>query len=117
MIRPQREAYARGVMQCGTLELVAGLEYRAGAGESFTVLRDELRTLLGFIALGLVATDGRLDEDALAMAAELAIRGRWPDRAYFIEVGNDTEGWIQIFQPYGVPRSCPCSNASRANGQ
>lgn len=40
----------------------------------------------------------------LAGRLEAAIKAKWPDRAYFIEVGNDDEGWVQLFQPYGVPR-------------
>jgi len=36
---------------------------------------------------------------------ERAIVATWPDRAYFIEVGNDDEGWVQLFQPWGIPRS------------
>lgn len=108
MIRPQREAYARAVVQCGPMELVGGLEYRSG--DKFVWLRNELHTLLCFVALGLVATGSPLDEESLAHAAELAVRMRWPDRAYFLEVGHDEQGWIQIFQPYGLPRSCTCAN-------
>lgn len=39
-----------------------------------------------------------------AQRMEGRIQERWPGRAYFIEVGNDSEGWVQLFQPYDLPR-------------
>jgi hypothetical protein len=99
-LRPPREAYARAVVQCGQLDVVAGLEYRHG--DRFVHLRDELRSLLRHVSMCL---GDRADEELLAKGVEMAIRGRWPERAYFIECGDDEDGWIQIFQPFGVPRN------------
>jgi len=102
-VRPRRESYARGVVRCGPIEVIAGLEYRDA--DRFIPLRDELRTLMLQTVLYLKQIEGQPDEDALARGIELALQGRWPDRAYFIEIGDDAIGWIQVFQPYGVPRN------------
>lgn len=104
MNRPAREAYVRGVVTCGAIEVCAGIEYRAG--DRFVHLRNTVRTLVGFALLGILGSDRHtLDEDTISLSVEAAFRHRWPDRAYFVEVGNDDEGWIQIYQPFGVPRN------------
>ena len=43
-----------------------------------------------------------------------ACANTWPDRAYFIESWygvNDNE-WVQIFQPFGVPKNVPGDDAT-----
>lgn len=47
---------------------------------------------------------GHGDWKIMAERIERRIKERWPDRAYFIEVGRDSEGWVQLFQPYNIPR-------------
>ena len=99
MNRPQREAYARGVMQWGDIEIIGAVELRPS--DNYPALRNELRRQLGR-AIGEAAG---FTEMLLAAAVESQLQNAWPDRAYFIEVGNNREGWVQVFQPYGVPRN------------
>lgn len=42
--------------------------------------------------------------DDCAYAIEKALTVHWPDRAYFIEVGDERNGWVQIFDPKGFVR-------------
>lgn len=104
--RPKREAYVRveipwqdpwtGIM----VRVEVGLELRPG--DSWADLVTGLRALMegwtdGLPNLGDIV---RVGEEVEAL-----IRLAWPDRAYFVEVwppGDD--GWVQIFQPYGLPR-------------
>lgn len=41
----------------------------------------------------------------IAVRMEEFLATRWPRRRYFVEVTSDPEqrGWIQLFQPHGVP--------------
>ena len=52
------------------------------------------------------ASRGR-DATSIALYVESLIIECWPDRAYFVEAwtGNESDGFIQIFQPYGIPRN------------
>lgn len=101
-VRPPREAYARIVFgdPMGRAEFIAGVELRDG--EHWGDLRAELvRAVTPLIT---AHTGGW---DLMARAIERAIVDTWPDRAYFVEVGNDDDGWVQVFQPFGVPRNEP----------
>lgn len=55
-----------------------------------------------------------------ALAVENTLKAHWPDRAYFIEVGDEDEGWVQLFQPYDVPQrpedSTPSSRLASMTG-
>jgi hypothetical protein len=103
VVRPMREAYARGVVAYGEIEIIGGIELRDG--DRFVTLRDELRKLLWLVIQGETTNAAQSSEESLTIAVERHIKRVWPDRAYFVEVGNDAEGWIQLFQPYGVPRN------------
>lgn len=98
--RPPREAYVRVSRPCaGSGDFVEpGVEFRDG--DSFSEMSFELYDLCFRNDIS-----GR-DDDPLVMAktVEKAIISRWPDRAYFVEV-HSGQGWIQIFQPFGVPRN------------
>lgn len=100
-MRPPREVYVRTARPTVNGILVEpGVEYREG--DEFAAIEQALTAIL-------VEHDPGSDEtDPVRIAApvEAAIRVRWPDRAYFIEVYG-TGGWIQIFQPFGVPRNSP----------
>jgi hypothetical protein len=98
LVRPAREAYVRGICTWQELEIIAGVELRDG--DHFASMRNNIRRVVGFA----LSESPVVEEKALAECLEVILRERWPDRAYFIEVGNDREGFIQIFQPFGVPR-------------
>ena len=105
--RPPREVYLRQLrhMCCLTGATIdVGLEWR---GED---LRGAVAELLLMVDREHETDSARsLDAISLATNAEARIIERWPDRAYFVEAwtGNDESGFIQIFQPFGVPRNHP----------
>ena len=103
-VRPPREAYVR-TSRPGTrgATVEVGLEFRDG--DSFQVLRESL----GGILFANDLSEHTQDPIELAAPVEGEIKSTWPDRAYFIEVwsGGDDGGWIQIFQPFGLPRNDP----------
>lgn len=101
--RPAREAYVRAEFLWGDVRAEVGLEWRE-RGEHWSDLLDMLR----------LAVNAALDEDdrapcvlSVVETVERAITARWPDRAYFVEVwpAGGEDGWIQVFQPYGLPRN------------
>ncbi len=96
-----REAYVRvTVRPTQGVECVVGLEHRP----------DE-RVLTHYALLTAVVKDAvsgmdDAEDEVLAEWIEDALRCRFPDRAFFIEVGRDPHDcWVQVFQPWGVPRS------------
>lgn len=102
--RPPLENYVRATVIGSTAAWTCepGLELRDG--DKFrSVMRD----------LHEVATAAVLDapaDDPFARAQHVALRVRevWPDRAYFVEMHQCVgphAGWVQIFQPFGVPRN------------
>lgn len=103
----ERECYARCRFEDRGIEYIAGLELRDS---------DDYYELAGRLRIEVGTQTGQLDtylgsaralaHDNYQLAAkqiEERLTARWPDRAYFIEVGKEDE-WIQLFQPYGVPR-------------
>jgi hypothetical protein len=101
-VRSTREAYARGVVTYGEIEIIGAVELRAS--DRFVELRDSMRKLLWLVVQSEITNAAQSSEESLTAGVERALKRVWPDRAYFVEVGNDAEGWIQVFQPYGVPR-------------
>lgn len=104
MRRPKREAYARvevpWVDLGRTIFIELGVEMRAG--EEWLDLVTGLRQLVEGWVDGEQHTVGVV---RVAEEIEVLLRLAHPDRAYFIEVWPDCgEGWVQIFQPYGIPR-------------
>jgi hypothetical protein len=98
-VRPPREAYVRvsRPMESGaTVE--PGVELRDG--DVFGEMAEQLYTMLVAHDLGPDVDDPR----RIAAPIERAITTVWPGRAYFIEV-HGVGGWLQIFQPFGVPRN------------
>lgn len=94
----KRESYLRVVMTREGREYIAGLEWRQP--EDLVALQAALK-----MRMKVATTHIEYDRwDDLAMAIEKTIKTYWPDRAYFIEVGDDRHGWVQLFQPYGLPR-------------
>ncbi len=95
------EAARRGPTGEVAFEAVLGLEFRDG---------DALQRLYAGALLVVQAAIHDLplsaDDMAIAEAVENELKVSWPDRAYFIEVGRDPHDcWVQVFQPWGVPRS------------
>lgn len=101
---PPRESYIRASyppclanVRC---EVDFGLEWRPG--DVIADLQSLLKSFAGYgHAAPLVAFD-----NAMQFAHGLGdlIAKEWPDRAYFIEVSDAAGGWVQVFQPYGLPR-------------
>jgi hypothetical protein len=114
-MRPVREAYARvevpwfdeGTGDQVNIEL--GLELRPGDDWG------DLVTGLHALVEGWV--DGEphpRDVVQIGEEIEALLKLAHPDRAYFIEVWPPGDrGWVQIFQPYGLPRSeeAPCPSS------
>lgn len=99
-MRPPREVYVRASRPTtGGAVVEPGVEYREG--DSFSVVEDALRDILFRSDPG----NDEHDPVRIATPVESAIRERWPDRAYFVEVHDPRGGWLQIFQPFGVPRN------------
>lgn len=99
-VRPPREAYVRASRPTvGGAFVEPGIELRDG--DVFRDIEGELLTMLFETDPGRDEHDPRRIADPL----EQRIRERWPDRAYFIEVHDPRGGWLQIFQPFGVPRN------------
>ena len=93
------ERYLRSTVHRQTLEIVAGLEWRDD--DDFDQVRAALKCRLVFTSAR-HALDG---DDVVVKAVEETIRKYWPDRAFFIEVGDpDGDDWVQVFQPWGLPR-------------
>jgi hypothetical protein len=104
-VRPPREAYVRSTLTVpvrgGDIEMIVGVEMRDVV--EFTFLKNSSQTLM--FGAWLDIDSGNMTEVRLAEAVEAAIKQRWPDRAYFIEVcaGGERDGWVQIFQPWEKP--------------
>lgn len=98
-MRKPREAYARVVVERDNVDLIVGLEVRAAelAVEFYPVLE----RLVDEAVRDIPATE---PDDVFAVAVEEAVKSSWPDRAYFLEIGRDDHRWVQIFQPWGIPR-------------
>lgn len=86
----------RVVVEHDGVELIAGLEVRSS--ELAAYFYSVLDTIIEDAIQGIPSTD---PDDVFAAAVEAALIANWPDRAYFLEVGRDDRGWIQIFQPLG----------------
>lgn len=114
-----REKYARcAVKNKDGVEFIVGLEMRPS--DKWIYLRHEIRTAAQY-AIGL--TSRVMDErgvliipgdyDDYAETFDAILTEKWPDRAYFIEVGVEEE-WVQIFAPWGVPRASSNSGISES---
>lgn len=95
-------------------ETIIGLAFEPH--ELVWVLRSVLHELLDEAASAVLSDSNEkafgdaFDRDQrMAEAVHVLVDERWPGRAHFIEVQhNDTmedeDGWVQIFQPYGLPQ-------------
>jgi hypothetical protein len=100
--RPPVEKYlrvARPRNHGGTVDV--GLEYTTpgDAEVDRVVLREILRRVDD--------ANPEADADTMAELVKAALVDSWPSRAYFIEswFSKAEDDWIQIFQPFGVPRN------------
>ena len=110
MSRPPVERYVRLTLTDSDMTFEPGLSWVDG--EDIGVLSDRLRhvceALLYRVTREVCPIDGWdiADFEVIASHFEESMREYWPDRAWFCEVhGGDT--WVQIFQPYGVPKNQP----------
>lgn len=99
-MRPPIERYVRCSVTHGDWTCEPGVEWRDGDNE-LAMVRD-----LEVIACGVAEIAAHpAGPMAAAKRAEPQFARWWLDRAFFIEL-HDTRGrWVQIFQPYGVPRN------------
>lgn len=100
-----REAYARAVYRVGACEMIAGLEIRSG--DDICTIRKRLVGMMALAWADLEELRNPSQDYEMAEGVERRVRTWWPDRAFFLEVGVDAdrEGWVQVFQPYGLPRT------------
>jgi hypothetical protein len=97
--RPPREDYVRATLEFDGFTYEPAVEYR---GDDFDNVVLQLRALAKIVGYVHEGTDPMLRAQAIG---DLLAR-RWPDRAYFVEVWqNGTEGFAQVFQPWGCPRN------------
>lgn len=112
--RAPREAYVRAVVEIPSVmlgidtlpvEVITGVEMR-NASEYAALLRTSRQLIHQAIYEGTRRAElsANFGPGHLAELVELCLLGRWPDRAYFIEVciGGDKDGWVQIYQPWAV---------------
>ena len=100
LIRPPIERYIRCSVTRGAWTVEPGIEWRDQ--DDFEALSGDLEVL----AAGLASlADTHRDPAAAARRGEAAFAGRWPDRAFFIEIHATDGRWVQIFQPFGIPRN------------
>jgi hypothetical protein len=91
-------------LEKGNDEYIVGLEYTPL--ESLSHLRSMLRGLV-LEAVRTAKPSGQGERDA-AVAEELhrLIVEAFPGRAHFLEIQHDDDdGWVQVFQPYGLPKT------------
>lgn len=105
-----REAYVRCTYHVRGREVTVGLELRPG--DNLVSLRAALKVRLARQASLLCDVD---EDELVAEAVEGVLWLRWPDRAYFIEVGDEADTWIQVFDPKSfVKERCCCAVACPA---
>lgn len=100
MRRPTREAYVRlsRVVDGRVFEL--GLEWRQD--DSLDSLRERMAAIVRVCADNMRPN---MDEMKVANVVAFMFVTAWPDRAYFIEVGDLADTWVQVYQPYGLPHN------------
>lgn len=99
----KREVYLRVVLFREGVEYILGLELRPT--DELGVLRAAMKRRI-HVATGNLLP-GKWDD--IAYAIEATTKKHWPDRAYFIEVGDERNGWVQVWDPVGfVKERCTC---------
>jgi hypothetical protein len=100
--RPPVERYVRVTIDFGGYTYEPAVEWRDGDGFY------EMTERLDAIARDPDRPTRGSDSMEQAELIGLALRGTWPDRAYFVEVWHgEKNGFAQIYQPFGVPRNAP----------
>lgn len=103
-----REAYVRYTWEGPGIEVVVGLEWRDGEDP------DGLWNELEFGLRQVITATGTHDDIELVRAIEDDIVENWPDRAYFMEVGDGEYRHVQVYDPRGfVKERCPCVGATQ----
>ena len=102
MSRPPVERYARTTFTTAGITIEPGIQYELL--ENVVELGRRLREIAAEAAAHRMAL-GAYAIDSVAIAVERAVAATWPERAFFVEVYDADGNWIQIFQPYGLPRN------------
>jgi hypothetical protein len=99
-MRPGIERYVRSVVQLiPGIEVSAGLEYRPET-DRFLLLRLALQDA---IQTAYRKEYNLLTIDHMIAGVEKEVSQRWPDRAFFVELGDPNgDSYTQIFQPYPI---------------
>lgn len=101
----RREVYTRAVAMLGDIEVIPGVELRVDEilDAMLPTVRACAQDAIGEVRLAIATLDDRrpimVHAQRLAQLTERYITLRCPGRRYFIEVGNDREGWIQVCTP------------------
>lgn len=102
-----REAYLRIVLKVEGVEYIAGLQLLPDDG--FASLKVTLKTRMIACTTGLPS--GRWQP--IAESIERMLIKYWPERSYFIEVGHDSHGWVQIYDGKAfIKREAICGGCS-----
>lgn len=105
-----REAYVRVTYRIRGREVTVGVELRPD--DDLVPLRAAIKTRLALQAT-LLTHD--ITDDLLAESVEGVLWLRFPDRAYFIEVGDPDDAWVQVYDPRNfVKERCPCGERCTA---
>lgn len=99
-----RETYLRVRYAREGVENIGGLEFRRS--DELGKLKTLVKVRMKAATSGLMP--GRYDDNAEAIAN--SFDKYWPDRKMFVEVGDDSDAWIQVFDPRQVfcPKCCGC---------
>lgn len=109
-MRPPIERYIRCSVDIPSGSVEVGLQREPPTGNERVTIRQ-----LVHVAYMRSLTVGGLDEprwstmeefaDIITPDLEKSFSQVWPDRAWFVEIWNETEALSQVYQPYGMPRS------------
>lgn len=100
-----REAYVKYTWTIKGLEVIVGLEWRRA--DNPRALHADLKRL---IADELSHTSARSAE-TLSFVVEHTVLHHFPDRAYFVEVRDEDDIEVQVYDPRGFLKTrcdCPC---------
>lgn len=97
----QVEHYARCTVAINGLTVEPGVELREG--DDFAALQDDLREFAHWVgSLSVLFTTSRFE---LLCTMEDAAVARWPERAWFVEIFDESGSWSRSYCPMGMPRS------------
>lgn len=100
--------YARCSIESNGAEYIAGVELRDD--DNYVQFSRKLRGVMH----SALYSESPVVHLSAAHAVEFALKSAFPERAYFIEVGNDDD-WVQVYDPRGfVKERCECRCQTRS---